>query len=138
VLDSETVAAIEQSRLAGLPGDLLERLTADAIDLSVPAGSLVHPDVDRPFTDLIVRGLVRVFASSAEGSRRVSLSVIVVTGRERLPTEPARPPVRGELTSALRRGGMRATPSSRRFARCPYHAFVIPRATWSATTGSGR
>lgn len=52
MLDSETVAAIEQSRLAGLPGDLLERLTADAIDLWVPAGSVVHPDVDRPFAEL--------------------------------------------------------------------------------------
>jgi CRP/FNR family cyclic AMP-dependent transcriptional regulator len=67
MLDFETASAIERSRLAKLPADVLERLTADAIDLVAPAGSVVHPDGTRPFSDLVVRGLVRVFASSADG-----------------------------------------------------------------------
>ena len=66
-MDSETGSAIERGRLAELPTDLLERLTADAIDLIAPAGSVVHPDGLRPFADLVVRGLVRVFASSTDG-----------------------------------------------------------------------
>lgn len=67
MLDAETVAAIAQSRLSGLPADLIDRLTADAIDLIAPAGGVVHPDGSGPFADLLIRGLVRVFASSAEG-----------------------------------------------------------------------
>lgn len=75
MLDAEITAAIERSRLAGLPAELLERLTADAIDLIAPAGSLVNPEGRRPFAHLVVRGLVRAFASSAEG-RQVTIRYV--------------------------------------------------------------
>lgn len=61
-------AAVALSHLATVPEPLLEPLLADAMRLSVPAGSLVRREGERgPHIELVIEGLVRVFVSSPDG-----------------------------------------------------------------------
>jgi CRP/FNR family transcriptional regulator, cyclic AMP receptor protein len=61
-------AAVALSHLAAIPEPLLEPLLADALRLSVPAGSMVRREGERgPHVELVASGLVRVFVSSPDG-----------------------------------------------------------------------
>jgi CRP/FNR family transcriptional regulator len=60
-------SAIASSLFASLAAETRRQLTAGAIVLDVPAGSVVYRDEDAPRLGLIVDGLVRVFLTSPEG-----------------------------------------------------------------------
>ena len=53
--------------LANLPEDVAERLLAEAIRISVPAGALVYREGESPRVFVVIRGLLRVFLRSADG-----------------------------------------------------------------------
>ncbi len=64
----EILAAIAQSRLAGLPADLLERVTTDALRLDVPAGMTLVREGDRgQVADLVLQGLIRTYITAPSG-----------------------------------------------------------------------
>lgn len=60
-------SAIADSFLAGLAADVRHRLTAGALLVDVPAGSVVYRNEDAARLGLIVGGLVRVFLTSSDG-----------------------------------------------------------------------
>jgi len=65
--DERIERAVAHSFLATLPAETCRHLTAGAIRLDVPAGSVVYRNEDAPRFGLIVDGLVRVFLTSPEG-----------------------------------------------------------------------
>ena len=67
VEDERVESAVAGSVLATLSAEARSRLTAGAILLDVPAGSVVYRSEDAPRFGLIVDGLVRVFLTSPEG-----------------------------------------------------------------------
>jgi CRP/FNR family transcriptional regulator len=60
-------AAVAQSFLRGLPGDLVDQLLATGSCVDVPAGTTVYRPGDDPMAVLVVHGLLRVYMSSPEG-----------------------------------------------------------------------
>jgi CRP/FNR family transcriptional regulator len=61
-------AAIAASHLRGLPDGLLQDLLADAQRVRAPAGQALHrAGEDRRHVELVVSGLVRVYASAPDG-----------------------------------------------------------------------
>jgi CRP/FNR family cyclic AMP-dependent transcriptional regulator len=53
--------------LFALPREAAERLLADAIRINLPAGALIYRDEESPRLIVVVRGLLRVFLTSADG-----------------------------------------------------------------------
>ena len=53
--------------LGTLPPGAVERLVSEGIRISVPAGSLIYRDDERPRVIVVVNGVLRVFLSSADG-----------------------------------------------------------------------
>ncbi len=53
--------------LGTLPPEAVERLVSEGIRISVPAGSLIYRDDERPRVIVVVSGVLRVFLSSADG-----------------------------------------------------------------------
>jgi CRP/FNR family transcriptional regulator, cyclic AMP receptor protein len=60
-------AAVAQSFLHGLPGDLLDRLLATGRCRDVPSGTTIYRPGDDPLAFLVVHGLLRVYMTSPEG-----------------------------------------------------------------------
>ncbi len=68
VLDADVRAALDESRLGSLPPAVLQALVADAHELSIPAGSVVHrAGHDAGHLELVVSGLVRVYVTASDG-----------------------------------------------------------------------
>ena len=53
--------------LFALPRDAAERLLAEAIRINVPAGGLIYRDDESPRLIVVIKGLLRVFLTSADG-----------------------------------------------------------------------
>jgi CRP/FNR family transcriptional regulator len=53
--------------LFALPREAAERLLAEAIRINVPAGSLIYRDDQTPSLIVVIKGLLRVFLTSADG-----------------------------------------------------------------------
>jgi CRP/FNR family cyclic AMP-dependent transcriptional regulator len=53
--------------LLALPREAAERLLAEAIRINVPAGALIYRDDERPRLFVVVKGLLRLFLTSADG-----------------------------------------------------------------------
>lgn len=66
-LDAEASDALRSSPFGALPQHSLERLVVDVNDVVLGAGCLVHSEGSPPLFDLVVRGVVRVVASSPDG-----------------------------------------------------------------------
>lgn len=62
-----TAQALAVSLLAGFPPAARERLLADAVPVTLPAGSTIYHDDDDPRCVLVVSGLVRVYVSAPDG-----------------------------------------------------------------------
>ena len=65
--DQEVEAALARSFLAGLPPELVGRLRDEGERADYPAGTTVYQAGSAPRAALVVRGLLRVFLTSAEG-----------------------------------------------------------------------
>jgi len=65
--DRELEDALARSFLAGLPPELVGRLRDDGERADYPAGTTVYRAGSDPRAALVVRGLLRVFLTSAEG-----------------------------------------------------------------------
>jgi len=61
------LGGLEKGFLAALPHDAAERLRAEAIRINLPAGSVVYRDEESPRLIVVVKGLLRVFLTSADG-----------------------------------------------------------------------
>lgn len=61
--------------LSALPRSAANRLLMDGVRINVPAGALVYRDSERPRVFVVVRGLLRVFVSSADG-RQVTVRYV--------------------------------------------------------------
>lgn len=67
VADEELVAAMARSFLGGLPSGLLDELLVAGDRIDLPAGGTIYRQGDYPRTFLVLRGLLRVYMTSAEG-----------------------------------------------------------------------
>src|SRR4051794_38984026 len=67
VVDRDVTDALARSFLAQLPAELVGGLRADGERADYPAGTTVYRSGDDPQAALVVRGLIRVYLSSAEG-----------------------------------------------------------------------
>jgi CRP/FNR family transcriptional regulator len=67
VADPEVVAAVSRSCIGALPSELIGELLAVGERLDVPAGSRIYRPGGYPRTELVVRGLLRVYLASPEG-----------------------------------------------------------------------
>ncbi len=65
--DEQAPGGLEQGFLAALPHHAAERLLAEAIRINLPAGSVVYRDEESPRLIVVVKGLLRVFLTSADG-----------------------------------------------------------------------
>ena len=65
--DQEVDDALADSFLAGLPPELVGRLRDEGERADYPAGTTVYQAGSEPRAALVVRGLLRVFLTSAEG-----------------------------------------------------------------------
>src|SRR5450759_553633 len=66
-LDELALEGLGGGFLFALPREAAERLLAEAIRINVPAGALIYRDDERPRLMVVVRGLLRIFLSSADG-----------------------------------------------------------------------
>jgi CRP/FNR family cyclic AMP-dependent transcriptional regulator len=66
-LEELSLAGLEGGFLSALPRAAAERLLADAIRINVPAGALIYRDEESPRLIVVVKGLLRVFLTSADG-----------------------------------------------------------------------
>jgi CRP/FNR family transcriptional regulator len=67
VLGDLAAEGLRDGFLFAIPRDAAEVLAADAIRISVPAGSLIYRDEESPRVIVVITGLLRVFLSSADG-----------------------------------------------------------------------
>jgi CRP/FNR family transcriptional regulator, cyclic AMP receptor protein len=67
VADQEVEDALRRSFLGRLPRELVEDLLAGGQRTDYPAGSTIYREGSAPRSELVVRGLLRVFMSSPEG-----------------------------------------------------------------------
>jgi CRP/FNR family cyclic AMP-dependent transcriptional regulator len=67
VVDRDVDDALARSFLAGLPAELAGRLREEGERADYPEGTTVYRAGDDPQAALVVRGLLRVFLTSAEG-----------------------------------------------------------------------
>jgi CRP/FNR family transcriptional regulator len=58
---------LEGGFLVALPPSATERLLSEAIRINVPAGALIYRDEESPRLIVVVKGLLRVFLTSADG-----------------------------------------------------------------------
>lgn len=65
--DQEVLGAVGRSRLRSLRGELMDRLTDGAILSNVEAGKTTHREGDPPFSELVVRGLIRTYVTAPNG-----------------------------------------------------------------------
>ena len=65
--DQQPEAALARSFLAGLPPEVTRELQAEGERADYPAGTTVYQAGSDPRAALVVRGLLRVFLTSAEG-----------------------------------------------------------------------
>jgi CRP/FNR family cyclic AMP-dependent transcriptional regulator len=65
--DKQALGGLDQGFLAALPHHATERLLAEAIRINLPAGSVVYRDEESPRLIVVVKGLLRVFLTSADG-----------------------------------------------------------------------
>lgn len=75
MLEQLTQDGLRHGFLSTLPAPAAERLLAEAIRISVPAGALIYRDDESPQVIVVVSGLVRVFLSSADG-RQVTVRYV--------------------------------------------------------------
>ena len=75
VLDQLAEDGLRDGFLLTLPTAAAERLIADGIKISVPAGSMIYRDDESPRVIVVVSGLLRVFLSSAAG-RQVTVRYV--------------------------------------------------------------
>jgi CRP/FNR family transcriptional regulator len=66
-LEELALAGLEGGFLFALPREAAERLLAEAIRVNLPAGALVYRDEESPRLIVVVKGLLRVFLTSADG-----------------------------------------------------------------------
>ena len=66
-LDELALEGLGGGFLFALPREAAERLLAEAIRINVPAGALIYRDDERPRLMVVVKGLLRIFLSSADG-----------------------------------------------------------------------
>ncbi len=66
-LDELALEGLGSGFLFALPREAAERLLAEGIRINVPAGALIYRDDERPRLILVVKGLLRVFLTSADG-----------------------------------------------------------------------
>ena len=67
-MDVDLQLAIAASHLRELPADVLADLTAGAVRLKVPAGSVIHREGEgTPHLELVVSGVVRAFVTAPDG-----------------------------------------------------------------------
>ena len=66
-LDELALVGLEGGFLFALPREAAERLLAEAILINLPAGALVYRDEESPRLIVVVKGLLRVFLTSADG-----------------------------------------------------------------------
>jgi CRP/FNR family transcriptional regulator len=67
LLDQLVDDGLQDGFLFTIPEDAAERLLANGIRISVPAGSVVYREEERPRVFVVVTGLVRVYLSSENG-----------------------------------------------------------------------
>ena len=68
LLDADVIGAIAASNLDGLATDLVSSLLVDAVRSTISAGSTIHREDDAaPHIELLVRGLVRIHVTAADG-----------------------------------------------------------------------
>jgi CRP/FNR family cyclic AMP-dependent transcriptional regulator len=68
LFDADVIGAIAASNLDGLPADLVSSLLVDAVRATIAAGSTIHREDDAaPHVELLLRGLVRVHVTAADG-----------------------------------------------------------------------
>ena len=67
MVDRDVDDALARSFLAGLPAELAGRLREEGERADYPEGTTVYRAGDDPQAALVVRGLLRVFLTSAEG-----------------------------------------------------------------------
>ena len=66
-LDELTLEGIGSGFLVALPRAAAERLLAEAIRINVPAGALIYREDESPRLIVVIKGLLRVFLTSADG-----------------------------------------------------------------------
>jgi CRP/FNR family cyclic AMP-dependent transcriptional regulator len=66
-LDELALVGLDGGFLFALPREAAERLLAEAILINLPAGALVYRDEESPRLIVVVKGLLRVFLTSADG-----------------------------------------------------------------------
>ncbi len=66
-LDELALEGLGAGFLLALPRAAAEQLLADSIRINVPAGALIYRDDERPRLLVVVKGLLRIFLSSADG-----------------------------------------------------------------------
>ncbi len=66
-LDELTLDGIGSGFLVALPRAAAERLLAEAIRINVPAGALIYREDESPRLIVVIKGLLRVFLTSADG-----------------------------------------------------------------------
>jgi CRP/FNR family cyclic AMP-dependent transcriptional regulator len=67
-VDAEVRSAVSLSNLRELPAEVLDELTAGAVKLRIPAGSVTHREGESaPHLELVVSGVVRVFVTAPDG-----------------------------------------------------------------------
>jgi CRP/FNR family transcriptional regulator, cyclic AMP receptor protein len=66
-LDDLALEGLNRGFLFALPHAAAERLLAEAIRINVPAGSLIYRDDQSPSLIVVIKGLLRVFLTSADG-----------------------------------------------------------------------
>jgi len=66
-LDELALDGLRGGFLFALPREAAERLLSEAIRINVPTGAMIYRDDERPCLIVVIKGLVRVFLSSADG-----------------------------------------------------------------------
>ena len=66
-LDDLALVGLAGGFLLALPGEAAGRLLAESIKINLPAGALVYRDEESPRLIVVVKGLLRVFLTSADG-----------------------------------------------------------------------
>jgi CRP/FNR family transcriptional regulator, cyclic AMP receptor protein len=66
-VDDLALVGLAGGFLLALPGEAAGRLLAESIKINLPAGALVYRDEESPRLIVVVKGLLRVFLTSADG-----------------------------------------------------------------------
>lgn len=67
-MDADVRSAVSLSHLRELPAEVLDDLLADAVRVTIAAGSVRHREGDRaPHLELVISGLVRAYVTAPDG-----------------------------------------------------------------------